>query len=282
VSQRWRCAVIQLHAEPSRDANIARAAPLVREAAAAGAELIVLPEKWTGYGDPALLPSWAESATDGPSVTAMRGWCKELGITLVGGSISEALPAGGFANTSLLITPDGETAALYRKLHMFDVDVAGHRYRESERERAGDLAVVVRTAGPVLGMSICYDLRFPELFRILALGGASVVSLPSAFTLATGRDHWDVLVRARAIENQMFVLAPNQWGTYPNGTATSGRSVIVDPWGVVLARVGDRDGWAAADLDLAQVDRLRAEMPVLSNRRTGVYASQAARFGVGW
>jgi predicted amidohydrolase len=212
----------------------------------------------------------------------MRGWCKELGTTIVGGSITEALPAGGFSNTSLLITPGGETAAVYRKVHMFDVDVAGHRYRESERERAGDSAVVVRAPGLALGMSICYDLRFPELFRILALGGASVVSLPSAFTLATGRDHWDVLVRARAIENQLFVLAANQWGTYPNRTATSGRSVIVDPWGVVLARVADRDGWAVAELDLARVDRLRGEMPVLSNRRTDVYASEAARLGVRW
>lgn len=268
-----RCAVVQMHARPDRDANLVVAEALVRAAADAGADLVVLPEKWTGYGDPDQLAVWAEPVDGGPSVAVMQEWCRTLGVGLVGGSITEALPDGRLANTALTISPGGDVLARYRKIHMFDVDVAGHRYRESDREQPGDQVGVAELGGISLGVGICYDLRFPELFRLLALAEVSIFCVPSAFTLATGRDHWDVLVRARAIENQAFVLAANQWGTYQNGTATSGRSMIVDPWGVVVARVGDGDGWAIADLDLAMVGKLRAEMPVLTNRRPEIYGS---------
>jgi predicted amidohydrolase len=161
---------------------------------------------------------------------------------------------------------------VYRKLHLFDVEVDGRTYAESETEEAGSEIVVSRlqdTTG--LGLSICYDLRFPELFRILALRGAEVVTLPSAFTLATTRDHWEVLVRARAIENQCFMVAPNQIGTHPGGFRTGGRSLIVDPWGVVLACAPDTETVIVADLDLDRVAEVRRRIPALAHRRADAY-----------
>jgi predicted amidohydrolase len=196
-----------------------------------------------------------------------------LRIDLVAGSIAERVPGREkLANTSIHVDPRGEVKAVYRKVHMFDVDIDGRSYRESAVEEPGEEIVLSQTAdGIELGLSICYDLRFPELFRILAVRGARVIALPAAFTLPTTRDHWETLVKARAIENQTFVIAANQVGPHPGGMRSGGRSMIVDPWGVVLAQVPDREGYAVAELDLARQLEIRAELPALANRRPRAY-----------
>ena len=267
-----RAAAIQLNSTTDVDRNLATAERLVDAAAAAGAELVVLPEKWSALGPGEVLVRLAEPL-DGPIVTAAREWARRLGITLLAGSVGERIEGSErIANTSLLIAPDGEIEATYRKIHMFDVDVGGVSYRESEHERAGDEVVVAPAAGTDLGMTICYDLRFPELFRILALRGARVITVPSAFTATTGRDHWEVLLRARAIEDQLFVVAANQFGTAPPSFSSWGHSMIVDPWGRVLDVLADGEGHAIADLDLGEVERVRARVPSLASRRDGAYA----------
>ena len=215
----------------------------------------------------------AAEPLEGPALSWASGLARELGVDLIAGSILERVPGSEkLANTSVHLDPDGEVRAVYRKLHMFDVEVGGRVYAESELEEPGDEIVVSETAGGVaVGMSICYDLRFPELYRILAVRGALVIALPAAFTLATTRDHWETLVRARAIENQAFVIAANQFGEHPAGQRSGGRSMIVDPWGVVLAQAPDREGHILADLDLEGQLRIRASLPSLANRRPAAY-----------
>ncbi len=265
-----RVAVVQLNSNGEKARNLAAAERLVREAAADGAELVALPEKWNLLADGERLAAEAEPL-DGPSLTAARSWARTLGIHLLAGSISERAEEKAF-NTSVLIGPDGEDVATYRKIHMFDVDAGGVSHRESAHEQAGT-EVVTAPLGEqlILGLAVCYDLRFPELFRILALRDARLIALPSAFTLATGRDHWEVLLRARAIENQVFVVAPNQVGKAPPHYESFGRSAIVDPWGVVLATAPDEECFVAADLDLAAQDHLRDSLPSLANRRPEAY-----------
>jgi predicted amidohydrolase len=245
----------------------------VRAAAADGAELVALPEKWN------LLAAGEEIATgaeplDGPSLTAARSWARELGVHLLAGSIAERGADSGEKafNTSVLIGPDGDDVAVYRKIHMFDVEVGGVAYRESDYEQPGEEIVSGTIDGVELGLSVCYDLRFPELYRILAIRGVRLIAVPSAFTAATGRDHWEVLLRARAIENQAFVLAPNQVGEAPPHYSSYGRSAIVDPWGVVLAMAPDEECFVAAELDLVAQERVREQLPSLANRRPLTYA----------
>jgi predicted amidohydrolase len=265
-----RAAVIQLNSNDDKARNIAAAERLVREAAADGAELVALPEKWNLLAAGEELLAGAEPL-DGPTLTAARGWARELGIHLLAGSIAEQ-GAGKAFNTSVLIGSGGEDLAVYRKIHMFDVDVGGVAYRESEHEEAGADIATASLAGLVAGLTVCYDLRFPELYRILALRGAELITVPSAFTAVTGRDHWEVLLRARAIENQVFVLAPNQVGKAPPHFDSYGRSSIVDPWGAVLAAAGDAECFVAADLDLATQQQVRESLPSLANRRPEAYA----------
>jgi predicted amidohydrolase len=270
-----RVAAIQLNSTGEVARNVETAERLVRGAAADGAELAVLPEKWNLLGDSTALLQGAEPL-DGPTVSAARSWARELGIHLVAGSIAERGddPDKSF-NTSILIGPEGELEASYRKIHMFDVDVGGVAYRESEHEEPGDEIVTAELGGALegvtIGMSVCYDLRFPELYRILAVRGATVITVPSAFTLETGRDHWDVLLRARAIENQAFVVAANQIGEAPPHYRSYGRSAILDPWGVVLAQAPDEQCFITADLDLELQDRVRTMLPSLANRRPASY-----------
>ncbi len=212
-------------------------------------------------------------------VTWAREVARELGIELVAGSICERDgAAGSLRNTSLHIGPDGAIHATYRKVHMFDVVVDGTTYRESDHEQAGDEIVTSDTAdGLGLGLSICYDVRFPELYRILAVRGARILTVPAAFTVPTTRDHWEVLLRARAIENQAFVIAANQFGEHAPATdagpalRSGGRSMIVDAWGIVLALAGDRECHIVADLDLAAQERMRRDLPALANRRPSAY-----------
>jgi deaminated glutathione amidase len=267
-----RVAAVQLNAGADRTANLAAADRLTRAAAADGARLIVLPEKWTAMGSDEDLRAAAETL-EGPAIEWARASARELGVDLIAGSFLERVAgAAKLANTSVHVGPDGELVATYRKLHMFDVEVGGRSYRESDLEEPGEEIVLSRTAGGVeLGLSICYDLRFPELYRILAVRGARVLPLPAAFTLATTRDHWEALLRARAIENQAFVVAANQVGAHPGGHRSGGRSMIVDPWGVVLAQAQDTEGHIVAELDLARQREIRAQLPSLANRRPGVY-----------
>ena len=267
-----RVAAVQLNAGADRTANLAAADRLTRAAAADGARLIVLPEKWTAMGSDEDLRAGAETL-EGPAIEWARSSARELGVDLVAGSFPERVEgAVKLANTSVHVGPDGELKATYRKLHMFDVEVDGRSYRESDLEEPGEEIVLSRTAeGVELGLSICYDLRFPELYRILAVRGARVLPLPAAFTLATTRDHWEALLRARAIENQAFVVAANQVGAHPGGHRSGGRSMIVDPWGVILAQAQDTEDHIVAELDLARQREIRAQLPSLANRRPEVY-----------
>ncbi len=266
-----RAAAVQLNSRSDKARNLAVAERLVAAAAADGAELVALPEKWNLLAGGEELLAGAEPL-DGPSLSAARGWARTLGIHLLAGSIAERGDGEKASNTSVLIGPDGEDLAVYRKIHMFDVDAGGVSYRESEHEEAGSAIVTGPVGGLLAGLTVCYDLRFPELFRILAVRGARLLTVPSAFTAATGRDHWEVLLRARAIENQAFVIAPNQVGEAPPHFDSFGHSAIVDPWGVVLATAPDEECFVAADLDLAAQDQVRESLPSLSNRRPQAYA----------
>jgi predicted amidohydrolase len=267
-----RVAAVQLNSNADKVRNLASADALVRAAAADGAELVALPEKWNLLAAGEDIAAGAEPL-DGPSLTAARRWARDLKIHLLAGSISELVGAGEKPfNTSVLIGPDGEDLAVYRKIHMFDVDAGGVAYRESAHEQPGADIVTAPVGDVLAGLTVCYDLRFPELHRILAVRGARLITVPAAFTSATGRDHWEVLLRARAIENAVFVLAPGQIGKAPPHYDSYGRSMIVDPWGVVLATAPDEECFAAADLDLAAQDRVRESLPALANRRPEVYA----------
>jgi predicted amidohydrolase len=266
-----RAAAVQLNSTDDYDRNLEVAERLVRDAAADGAELVVLPEKWTVLGSPEAIRSAAEPL-DGPALTAAAGWARELGVFLVAGSVPELVPSQEkLANTSVMFGPDGEPRATYRKLHMFDVDVGDVSYRESELEQAGEDIAIGDADGAKVGLTICYDLRFPELYRILALRGARVITVPSAFTERTGRDHWEVLIRARAIEDQVFMVAAGQIGDAPPHYRSYGRSMIVDPWGMVLALAADEECFVSADLDFGQQDEIRERLPSLRHRRSEAY-----------
>ncbi|MGZ4274345.1 MAG: carbon-nitrogen hydrolase family protein, partial [Solirubrobacteraceae bacterium] len=255
------------------DRNLETADRLVRDAAGRGAELVVLPEKWTVLGTREHMAAGAQTL-EGEAISWARRTAAELGIDLVAGSLYEHVEDAekGF-NTSVHVGPDGEIQSVYRKIHLFDVEVDGAVYAESSTEDPGDEIVVTELAGGLkLGMSVCYDLRFPELYRILALRGAELITVPAAFTLPTTRDHWEVLVRARAIENQCFVIAPNQIGNHPGGLRSGGRSLIVDPWGLVLAGAPDAETAIVADLDPENLRDIRRRLPSVARRRPEVYA----------
>jgi predicted amidohydrolase len=267
-----RVACVQLNAKAPKADLIERAERLVARAASTGADLVLLPEKWTGIGPPDLIRSVAESLEDGEATQAMRGWARAHGITLVGGSIVERREEREkLSNTCVVFDSDGEIAAVYRKIHMFDVEVGGHVYRESETEEPGDRPAATEVEGWKVGLTVCYDLRFPELYRILALEGCEAITVPAAFTLYTGKDHWELLLRARAVENQCYVVAANQWGSFADGKAAYGRSSIIDPWGVVLAQATDEDTVISAELDRARLDEIRRSLPALANRQSAAY-----------
>lgn len=266
-----RAAAIQLNSTSDVNSNLESAERLLRASVRDGAELVVLPEKWSLLASGEVAAELAESL-DGPVVEAARSWARELGIHLLAGSVPERVPGRErLSNTSLLIDSGGEIAATYRKIHMFDVDVGGVAYRESAHEQAGEEIVSADVDGVQVGLTICYDLRFPELFRILTVAGARVITVPSAFTAATGKPHWEILLRARAIENQVFVIAANQTGEADPHYSSWGHSMLVDPWGRVLDSLDDGEGHAIADLDLEELERIRERIPALANRRAGAY-----------
>jgi predicted amidohydrolase len=272
VTPTLRVSCVQLTSRADKAANLETAERLVARAAAAGADVVVLPEKWNGIGDSEALHALAEPIDGGESVEAMARWARTLGITLVGGSITERREGREkLSNTCLVLDPDGDVVALYRKIHLFDVEVGGHVYRESDAEEPGDEAVVAGVEGWPIGLTVCYDLRFPELYRVLALEGARLVTVPANFTLFTGKDHWHPLLQARAIENQLYVAAAAQTGEPMPGRASYGRSLIVDPWGLVVAQAPDGEGVITAELDAARLEEVRSRLPSLASRQPGAY-----------
>jgi deaminated glutathione amidase len=266
-----RAAVVQLNSQDDVGANLERATHFIGEAAKAGAELIVLPENFAFAGEEGKKREIAEAlkdATPGPILSALSAAAKKNDVFVIGGGMPEK--SGDFErpfNASVLVDPKGHVADVYRKVHLFDVALAdGTNIRESDATKAGKDVVVSDVRGAKVGMSICYDLRFPEMYRKLVDAGARVVTIPAAFTLTTGKDHWHVLMRARAIENQIFVLAAAQHGKHPKGRQTYGKALICDPWGDVLAQCGEGEGYAVANLDFAYQDRVRASLPCLDHR----------------
>lgn len=264
-------AVVQMTATSDVAATWKQAEDGIRAAAARGARFVATPENSTFLGPHVDKVRLAESV-NGPMIGRFASLASELGLFVLVGSFNERAPddAARCYNTSVLLGPDGGVRAVYRKLHLFDVDVSDDlRFRESDTTVPGNRVVTSALDGHTLGMSVCYDLRFPELYRALADDGATVLAVPAAFTAATGKDHWEVLLRARAIETQCWVIAPGQVGRHDDGglRQSHGHSMIVDPWGHVVARCSDGPGMAMADLDLTRVVRVRRAMPVASHRR---------------
>jgi len=263
-------AAVQLNSTPDLAHNLARARELIVQAAGRGATLVALPEHFAYLGPEDKQPPSAQPL-NGPLVQEFGGLAQQLGIFVLLGSFPEiARPDQPPYNTSVLLGRDGHILAVYRKLHLFDVDLpGGPGFKESHVVQPGEDLVLTSLPGTpfTAGLTICYDLRFPELFRALVSRGADLLFLPAAFTFTTGRDHWEVLLRARAIENQAYVVAPAQWGRHSKGRRSYGRSLIVDPWGTVLAQAPDREGVIYAELDHDRLTRLRREMPCLEHRR---------------
>lgn len=275
MSRRLRVACVQMNTRADVAANVAAATALVEEAAAAGARFVALPETWAYKGRGAGIRAHAEPL-DGPSTTALAQLAARHGVFVLAGSHYElpspaAAADGRVYNTSVLLGPDGGVRAVYRKLHLFDAVSGGTPYRESDDLLPGDTLVTADVDGVTVGLTICYDLRFPELYRTLALRGAEVLLVPAAFTAFTGAAHWEVLLRARAIENGCFVVAPDQVGEHLPGRTCFGRSMIVDPWGAKLAEIETGVGVCLADLDMTRLDEVRAQLPSLAGRRPDVY-----------
>jgi deaminated glutathione amidase len=273
-----RAACIQFQARAEKARNLEDMAPLVAKAAGLGADVILLPEKWNAWLDGPGLRDQAERLDAGPTVEIMSDWARAHRVNLIGGSIAILGDGDRVGNVSIVYDREGSQTAAYTKIHLFDVDVGGISYRESDGTEPGSEPVVAEIDGVRFGLTVCYDLRFPELYRALALdGGATVLTVPSNFTLLTGMAHWELLLRARAVENQAFVLATGQHG-YPGGLnkPSYGHSMIIDPWGTVLAQAPDGDGVIVADLDMAALADIRERLPVLRHRRPETYGLEAA------
>ena len=264
-------AVAQMTTTADRADNMASAVSLVREAAGLGAKMVFLPEMWPFIGSDEAKVAGAEDL-DGPIVSSMRQLARELGIWLQPGSFAErAAVVGRVYNTAPVIRPDGELAAVYRKIHLFDIDLPGGAVlAESDTVVPGDEAVVAQTPWGGLGMSVCYDLRFPDLYRALRDAGAGIVAVPAAFTAHTGKDHWEILLRARAIEQQVWIVAADQGGRHNSKRSSHGHSMIIDPWGLVVARCSDGPGLAFATVDVARGERVRKALPCADHRRAFV------------
>lgn len=267
-----KAAAIQLNTGADVDQNIDTAERLVRQAAAEGARLVVLPEKFNVLGIHDDYWRHAQTAS-GPLIELLGKIAAETQIDLIAGSFVERIEGQDrLGNSSFHIGPDGQIKAHYSKIHMFDVEVGGETYRESTSQQGGNELTLTEVAGQKLGMTVCYDLRFPELYRIYALRGATILAVPAAFTFPTGEAHWESLLRARAIENQAFVIAANQFGVSAAGQRSYGNSMIVGPWGEVLAHAGDQgEAVITADLDFGWLAKVRAKLPALANRVPGAY-----------
>jgi deaminated glutathione amidase len=272
-------AAVQLQSQADVTQNLERARELVRRAARRGAELVLLPENFAFFGAEAEKRGVAEPLGTGPIAAALADMARENSVYVVGGGFPEqSTDPDRPHNTALVVGPDGEQLAAYRKIHLFDVELgAGGSYSESAATSAGSAPVLVDVAGFKLGLSICYDLRFPELYRALSEQGADALLVPAAFTLHTGKDHWHVLLRARAIEAQAFVVAAAQYGAHPHGRQTYGHSLIVDPWGTVIAEASDGPGLVCATLERSRLDSVRRSLPSLSHRKLGLPRPQPTK-----
>ncbi|CAN5805371.1 carbon-nitrogen hydrolase family protein [soil metagenome] len=277
-----RVAVVQINSRHDKEANIRRAEELIDDAARTGARVVALPEYVNYLGERSGHEDAAETIP-GPITERFAAKARQHGIYLLGGSIHErsgGVPSGSgkYYNTSVLFDPNGEITAKYRKIHLFDIDLTGNvSANESKTILPGDEIVTAKIDGHTVGLTICYDLRFPELYRLLALRGAEVLFVPAAFTMFTGKDHWHTLLKARAIENQAFIVAPGQVGSHePNDSRCYGHSLVVDPWGTVLADSPDQEGVVTADLDFDYLNKLRKQLPSLANRQPGAYREREA------
>jgi predicted amidohydrolase len=273
-----RAAAVQMNSHDDVAANLVAAERLVERAARAGADVVVLPEGFSFLGPEKEKARHAERLDDerAPMQGAVKEWARRHHVTIVAGGLPEASPDPARPyNSSVVFGADGQLRAVYRKIHLFDVDLAdGTTLRESDGTTPGNEPIVTEVGGFGVGLTICYDVRFPELFRALVDRGASVLTVPAAFTLHTGRDHWHLLLRARAVESQSWVVAAAQWGVHlrggqPSTRVSFGHSLIVDPWGTVVADCSDGPGFVVADLPQAQVDRVRASVPSLRHRKLG-------------
>jgi predicted amidohydrolase len=263
-------AVVQMTSGADVGRNLARAGELVARAARMGAELVALPENFALMRDdpPGTPNPHAEDVADGPIARFLRETAARHRIVLAGGTLPERIPGDARVhNTSLVIGRDGEVLARYRKIHLFDVELPDAVLRESASVAPGADVVTAKLPECTLGLSVCYDVRFPELYRALVERGATLLLVPAAFTVPTGRDHWEVLLRARAIESQAFVVAAAQWGEHGSRRRSFGRALIADPWGTVLCTVPDGEGVAVAELDFARLEDVRRRLPSLRHRR---------------
>ena len=281
-----RVALVQINSRHDKAANVRRAEELIDQAAATGARVVALPE-YVNYLGPREGHDEVAESIPGPLTERFAAKAKEHGVYILGGSMHERTgraPSGSgkFYNTSVLFGPDGEMLAKYRKIHLFDIDLSGNvSANESETILPGDEIVTAEIDGHTVGLTICYDLRFPELYRLLALRGAEILFVPAAFTMFTGKDHWHTLLKARAIENQAFVVAPGQTGAHepgPEGAPARcyGHSLVVDPWGTVLADAPDKEGIVTAELDFEYLAKLRKQLPSLANRQPNAYREREA------
>ena len=269
MRRQLHAAAIQLNSQGDLEANLAIVARLVDRAAADGAQIVVVPENFAYFGPERLRRDIAESEAGGPIQEALQELAQRHRVAIVAGGFPERStdPKRPF-NTCLVVGSDGGVRARYRKLHLFDVELPGGRVlSESATTMPGTTPVITEVEGVAVGLTICYDLRFPELFRWLSEHGAEVVVVPAAFTLQTGRDHWQVLVRARAIENQVWVVAANQWGEHPESRQSYGHSAVVDPWGRIVAEQAEGTGVVGALLDLDELTVIRRRLPCLDHRR---------------
>jgi predicted amidohydrolase len=265
-----KVAAIQIAASDNVEQNINAAEAFIDEAVSMGAQMVALPEVWPCISESDAVTLANAQPLDGSIIQRMKDKARQHHIYLHCGSINERVPnASKTYNTTVLLGPTGDTLATYRKIHLYDVDLGGNqKYEESATVEAGSEIVVTEIGPMTVGLAICYDLRFPELFRDLALKGADAVFLPAAFNLMTGRDHWEVLIRARAIENQNYMICPGMMGAYgTKGKQFYGRSIIVDPWGTVIATAPDEPGPIVAELDTERVAKIRREVPSLANRK---------------
>lgn len=265
---KFLAAAVQMVACDDKASNLKEAERWLRQAAVQGAKVVGLPEVFIWRGNKQAERDQAEPIP-GPSSAALAALARELQIYLLAGSILEKIPGSARAyNSSLLFDPAGNIIACYRKIHLFDVDLAnGVSLRESDTRAPGEVVTVGKSELCAIGLSVCYDLRFPELYRALAGQGAEIIFVPSAFTAYTGEAHWETLVRARAIENQLYMIAPAQFGRSRNSFETHGHTMIVDPWGKILARLPDGAGVITAEIDLDYLAKVRAELPALAHRR---------------
>ena len=263
----YLAAAVQMTASSSKEENLAKAETFVRLAAERGAALVVLPEVFSWRGPRAEEPAQVESVP-GPTSERLGELARRYRLYLLAGSFLEKTDEPRSYNTSLFLNPEGQILAHYRKIHLFDVDIPGQvRVKESDTKKPGQALVACETPLGIFGLSVCYDLRFPELYRGLANRGAEVIFVPSAFTFPTGAAHWEPLLRARAIENQTYIIAPNQIGRNAHGFADYGNSMIIDPWGKVIARAADKECFITAEIDRDYLEKVRRELPCLTHRR---------------